>query len=537
MHTVVRPLHWGVAAALVASAVLVLTAAWPARATTFTVTTIADTADGVCDAHCSLREAIIAANANIATVDTITIPAGTFTLTRGGLNEGAASTGDLDILNNLTFINGAGPNSTIIDGGNIDRVFEVFLGKTVQMTGLTIQNGHLDAAQGGGITAAASATVTLDSVVIASNDANDGGGIWSGGSLTITNATIRDNLAYSTGGGILVGDSTGTLNMAGSTVSGNQAGGAGGGGIANANVTNLTNVTISDNYATSSGGGGGGIYNYTTTDLNLYSVTISNNTSTSASRGGGIRNASSASAELKNTIVANNAGGGGNCSTGVGHTPVISLGHNLDSGSACAFGSAGDINNGNPNLGPLANNGGPNYTRALLPGSQAIDTGDNNGCPFIDQRGVPRPQGPACDIGAYEAGGTPPTPTATPTATPTPPPTSDNDGDGWTYAAEGWIGTDPADPCGGNAWPADLVSDGTSLNKLDIADFSSFVAPLRRLGTSPGYPNFNPRWDLVPGSTFGKYINISDMAALVSGPTGYPPMFGGGRAFGQTCSP
>ncbi len=227
---------------------------------------------------------------------------------------------------------------------------------------------------------------------------------------------------------------------------------------------------------------------------------------------------------MRNTILANNSAN--NCT---GAVVITNAGGNLDTGGTCGFALSGV----DPLLGPLQNNGGPTATRELIGGSPAINAGTACPPPSTDQRGVPRPQGPACDIGAYEAGGTPPTPTATPTA----PPTSDNDGDGWTYAAEGWIGTDPADPCGGNAWPADLVSEGTSLNKLDIADLSSFIAPLRRLGTSPGYPNFNPRWDLVPGSTFGKYINISDMAALVSGKTGYPLMFGGGRAFGQTCSP
>jgi len=541
MTRAIRPLPWTAAAVVMALLALALLHRGGPAYSALDVNRTDDPPLNGCTPEpggCSLREAIIAANANAATVDAINLPAGVFTLSRIGLNENAADTGDLDILNNLTFINGAGPTATVIDGGNVDRVFQVFLGKTVQMTGLTIQNGHLDVGQR--ITIPASATVTLDYVVVASNDANEGGGIWNGGALTITNATIRDNLAYATGGGILNGDSTANLQMAGATISGNQAGGVGGGGIANANVTHLVNVTISDNYATNGGGGGGGIYNYTTTDLTLTNVTVSHNTSTSANMGGGIRNASSASAYLKNTIVANNSGGGGNCSTGVGHIPVTSYGYNLDSGTSCALGAAGDINNGNANLGPLAGNGGPAFTRALLPGSQAIDTGDGNNCPWIDERGVLRPQGAGCDIGAYEVGSlaTPaPTPSPTPTPAPTPLPNSDNDGDGWTYANENLIGTDPAYDCGNNGWPADLVSAGTSTNKLDIADLASFVAPLRRLGTSPGHPNYDRRWDIVPGSSSGAHINVTDLAALLSGPTAYPPMFSGQRAFGLTCSP
>jgi len=77
----------------------------------------------------------------------------------------------------------------------------------------------------------------------------------------------------------------------------------------------------------------------------------------------------------------------------------------------------------------------------------------------------------------------------------------------------------------------------TNNNRLDIVDLASFIAPTRRLGTSPGDASFNPRWDLVPGSTVGDHINVSDIAALLSGPTGYPPMFGGARAYGQACTP
>lgn len=81
----------------------------PAWAATFTVTKTADTNDGVCDADCSLREAISAANA-AAGVDTVTIPAGTYQLTlanAGGVNEDNNVTGDLDILDSIS-INGAG---------------------------------------------------------------------------------------------------------------------------------------------------------------------------------------------------------------------------------------------------------------------------------------------------------------------------------------------------------------------------------------------------------------------------------------------
>jgi hypothetical protein len=121
-----------------------------------------------------------------------------------------------------------------------------------------------------------------------------------------------------------------------------------------------------------------------------------------------------------------------------------------------------------------------------------------------------------------------------PTPTP-PPPDADSDGDGFTDAAEEHIGTVANEPCGNDGWPADLVETGLSFNTLDVQDMASFIAPVRRVGRSPGDTAFDLRWDLVPGAVAGDHINSEDMAALTSGPTGYPPMFDGQRAFGKTC--
>src|SRR5262249_37062439 len=87
-----------------------------------------------------------------------------------------------------------------------------------------------------------------------------------------------------------------------------------------------------------------------------------------------------------------------------------SAGHNLEGGTDCSFGSPGDLQNRDPLLGALANNGGDVDTLALLGGSPAIDAGDGVGCPATDARGVARPQGSACDIGAFEAPGSQPAP-------------------------------------------------------------------------------------------------------------------------------
>ena len=110
---------------------------------------------------------------------------------------------------------------------------------------------------------------------------------------------------------------------------------------------------------------------------------------------------------VKNSIVAGNTGA--NCSG----SPT-SLGYNLEDTNTCGFNQTADQNNTDPQIGPLADNGGPTQTHALLAGSPAIDAGDDTVCVApnndTDQRGESRPVdyegdavGPFCDIGAFEA--------------------------------------------------------------------------------------------------------------------------------------
>jgi hypothetical protein len=88
-----------------------------------------------------------------------------------------------------------------------------------------------------------------------------------------------------------------------------------------------------------------------------------------------------------------------------------------------------------------------------------------------------------------------------------------------------------------DGWPSNLFDSlPGNVNKLDLFDVLSFVIPVRRYDRSPGEEGYDPRWDLAPGpGQLIEYINLLDVTALVSGTTGFPPMFGGARAFGQTC--
>jgi len=298
---------------------------------------------------------------------------------------------------------------------------------------------------GGGIAFAATGTLTVTSSNFTGNTAggNGGEGISSGqgggGAIDIfgsalVNVTSSSFTANRAGGNGGVGTSSAqggggaieffgvtaaaTLTVAGSTFTSNQAGGSAGVGGSSGEgaggaistfgegLVTLTNDTLEGNSvggpigATSGAGAvGGGLS--TGTAATLLNDTIDGNAAIGAVGAGGNINASPGTITLKNTIVsAGAAATGPNCAG-----TVSSKGHNLESTtpSQCGLTPAlGDLIGLNPALGSLQFNGGPTQTQALLAGSPAINAGDNSGCPATDQRGVPRPFGPACDIGAYE---------------------------------------------------------------------------------------------------------------------------------------
>lgn len=379
---------------LVAGSLLLLSSYAPAA--TFTVTKTADTNDGTCDADCSLREAVIAANANPGP-DTITVPAGTYLLTLPGTGEDGAATGDLD-LTGATTISGAGALLTVVDGNGLDRVFDIHIGAAVTMSGVTIQGGS--EITGGGIRNFNDLTL-LDSVVAGNAATGDGGGIANFDVLVVERSEIRGNTASNDGGGVLNLD---TATFRDSTVSGNTSSNGDGGGISNSNLLTLEQVTVSGNTAKF----GGGISNFGT--VNASNSTIVSNSVPTSGNGGGIAHFGLQTA-VSSTIVANNTPG--NC-----NTTITSNDHNLDSGSTCGFTQPNDLSNTAPALAPLADNGGPTRTHALCVAAGVPDTSCGGPSPAIDrgscalgtdQRGEVRHVDGngdtqlGCDIGAYEA--------------------------------------------------------------------------------------------------------------------------------------
>jgi CSLREA domain-containing protein len=239
-----------------------------------------------------------------------------------------------------------------------------------------------------------------------------GNGIYNAGTLELTGGTITENSGGMYGGGIY-NDATGTaisrevlvqnnltrfgggiynLGMAHfyySALAGNQAERGEGGGAYNSGAGAgllLNNTTVSGNSAPL---GGGGIRNVNG-NLSLMFATIAANDS------GGIRSTAGGDRTMRNTIVAMNTGG--NCVD----SPPDSIGHNIEETDTCLFDEPTDLPNTDPQILPLALNGGLTPTHALSAGSPAIDSADPDRCSGTDQRLVVRPQGAGCDRGASE---------------------------------------------------------------------------------------------------------------------------------------
>ncbi|MFN8445016.1 MAG: LamG-like jellyroll fold domain-containing protein [Caldilineaceae bacterium] len=270
------------------------------------------------------------------------------------------TSGEIAINRNLT-IDGEDAPGLILSGNNSSRIFRINSGNRVTVRNLTLANG-ISAVQNNGCALNCGGAIlnfgalTLDAVTVRNNTANypgAGGAIYNSGSLTVTSSTFNNNqislstLTYGYGGAI---DNPGTLVVINSTFSGNSAGSDNrGNAISNSGTGVITATTIAD--------AGNSIY------------------------------LTGGSMKVRASILVNGCGG-------------ASGSYDVDNSN---LGSCSNSRGGTINLGPLHANGGKTQTRAPGAGSAAID-GLASCVVNVDQRGLARPQGGNCDIGAVEAG-------------------------------------------------------------------------------------------------------------------------------------
>ena len=279
-------------------------------------------------------------------------------------------------------------------------------GATVTVTGAAIDGNLATGASGsgGGLFVADGASISMTLGNVSGNEANRAGGgaeVATGGTLTLSQVTVSGNSLPGAnpgnGGGVHVGG-TGAATVSQSTVSGNSA--AQGGGLWNSGsgTLDVSNSTVSGNSATDDGGG---VYTIPGGATSLESVTVALNSAGADGGGLAISVVTSTSVSVDNTIVGGNtAGGSGNDCFGQFNTNGFLLVE--DRGDDCVFfgGTGNSIFGQDPELGPLADNGGPTLTHALGEDSPAVDAGQSAFA--VDQRGEPREDNQD-DLGAFES--------------------------------------------------------------------------------------------------------------------------------------
>jgi beta-glucanase (GH16 family) len=354
-----------------------------------TVTNLSDSGAG------SLRQALAdIASGGIITFDPV-LAGGTIGLTSGQLFADS----------NVTIDASAAPG-LVVSGSSVSRVLTIAVGVSVTMNDLVVADG-VGAPQGGGILNFG--ILNLDRVVVRDNVETSsgpasfnlgGGGIYNGdgATLNLTDSTVANNASLSQPGGGVYGFFNSTVNIVRSTISSNVSGDVAGGLRTLGNLT-VVNSTIFGNVSTAWHGGAAFITDGT---AEITNSTISGNIAPAGTAGGLMVATFGApvSVIVTNSVVANN--GSYNCQVeGGGAAVLTSGGNNVFTDPSCNP-VASDLVVADPLLGPLADNGGPTLTQALLSGSPAIDSANGAACPASDQRGVLRPQGAGCDVGAFE---------------------------------------------------------------------------------------------------------------------------------------
>ncbi len=380
------------------------------------VNSTADPGNGTCDlAECTLREAIALANSTLA--PDVTFDPAVFNVPR----TITLTAGELLVTQNLT-INGPAA-LLVISGNNASRILYAS-GVDLTLANLALTGGNSTGAVSPGVGGAilhTAGNLTLTDVVLGSNSCSAAG---TGGALAVTFGTLTATRVSVTGntcnnvGGIYLQD--GSLTMVDSSLSGNSgsegealrlaaSSGPRPTAVRGVGIAQLTNVTISGN-STSSANSAIRVEPQagTTLTTTLTNVTISGNTTTAVGGNGAIWHRPFGGTHvtvLRNTIVSGNLVGG----------VANDIEGTLDAGSSFnLIGVGGGLANGvngnqiginDPLLASLSDYGGGTLTRALLPGSPAIDAGSNGLATNADQRGVARPQQGTVDVGAFESQG------------------------------------------------------------------------------------------------------------------------------------
>lgn len=357
--------------ALVAGALVTLTPG-TALGAVIRVTTPTDETSG--NGECSLREAIMSANSDGASVadcvngfgsDLIVVPSGRYRLTMNGANE----LGDLDLAGTAT-IRGAGARRTTIARGPgfVDRIFEMTNGGNV-LEDLKISGG-IGGTDGGGIFIQAGGILQGRRLNITGNRAEYGGGISSiSGTLFLSDSVVAGNLGENSGGGMYL---AGTVRLTNVTVHGNRANNGAGGIFMNSSNAVVRHTTIAGNRADDDNSGGG-----------AYGGMLI--------QGGGLT--------LQGSIVSGNTVGSTGTDPSCGGSGTgTSGGFNIVQGG-CPGITAPSDSTASAQLRGFANNGGPTDTRAIRPTSPARNRA-TSGCPARDQRGAPRRN--RCDSGSYQ---------------------------------------------------------------------------------------------------------------------------------------